>query len=102
MGVVELRYSPACGVTWGRFTPATVPVTLGKPGPWRIHVTAVRETTPARVEPFDTSYSGYPVYGNVLHSTTTCVHAEAYFSGPGWHSIADRTACYRGATGVHP
>lgn len=33
VGLIELRYAPRCGVSWGRFTPAPQGPAITKPGP---------------------------------------------------------------------
>jgi hypothetical protein len=102
VGLIELRYSPRCGVSWGRFTPAPAAPPITQRGPHTIHVLVVREESPPRIEPFALRYTGLPVFGNVLNSTRVCVRAEAYFSGPWWREQPSRTGCYRGRTPVHP
>jgi len=99
VGVVELRYSPRCGVSWPRFTPADPRyAAVAKPGPVEAHLSVVAEDD--HVETFSVQYVGLPVFGNVLNSTRTCVRAEVYLTGPGWRSATGRTACFRGRTEV--
>lgn len=96
-GIIELRYSPQCGVSWPRFTPADPRYsTITHPGPIEAHVTVIPEGNEAGAVTFSTKYVGLPVFGNVINSLATCVRAEAYLSGPGWKSTTGKTACYKG------
>jgi hypothetical protein len=99
VGVVELRYSPKCGVSWPRFTPADPGyVATAEPGPAEAHLSVV--DAEGHTETFSVRYVGLPVFGNVLNSTRTCVRAEVDLSGPGWRSATGRTGCFRGETEV--
>lgn len=97
VGVAELRYSPRCGVSWPRFTPADPRyATITRPGPITVHLMVVPDGDRAGGVAFSQRYVGLPVFGNVLGSTRTCVRAQAYLTGPGWRSTTGATACYRG------
>jgi hypothetical protein len=97
VGIVELRYSPRCGVSWPRYTPADPRYsTIDRPGPMEAHVTVIPDSNQAGAVTFSTKYVGLPVFGNVINSLATCVRAEAYLKGPGWQSTVGKTACYKG------
>lgn len=97
-GVIELRFSPRCGVSWPRFTPADPRYsTINRPGPIEAHVSVVPGDNQAGAVTFSMKYVGLPVFGNVINSLTSCVRAEAYFSGPSWRSTTGKTACYKGS-----
>ncbi|WP_410625907.1 helix-turn-helix domain-containing protein [Amycolatopsis sp. cmx-8-4] len=97
-GVIELRFSPRCGVSWPRFTPADPRYsTINRPGPIEAHVSVVPVDNQAGAVTFSMKYVGLPVFGNVINSLATCVRAEAYFSGPSWQSTTGKTACYKGS-----
>lgn len=97
VGVVELRYSPRCGVSWPRFTPADPRyATITRPGPVTVHLMVVPDQDRAGGVAFSQRYVGLPVFGNVIGSTRNCVRAQAYLTGPGWRSTTGVTACYRG------
>jgi hypothetical protein len=100
VGLLELRYSPRCGVAWGRITPGPSAPTISRPGPVQFHIEAVRPADGAK-QPFEAVYIGMVSYGNVLHSTGQCVFVSAYFFGPGWTSPPSKTNCFRGTTGQH-
>lgn len=103
VGVVELRYSPRCGVSWPRFTPGDPRfATIDAQGPVEAHLTAGPDDDPGRAQEFSTRYSGLPVFGNVVNSTRQCVRARARLTGPGWSTTDGVTACYRGMTPVSP
>jgi Protein of unknown function (DUF2690) len=101
VGALELRYSPSCGVAWGRITPGPSAPKIAMPGPVRFHIDAVRPGD-GSTEPFEAVYIGLSSFGNVLRSTGSCVAASAYFLGPGWQQPPTRTGCFRGATAVEP
>jgi helix-turn-helix protein/uncharacterized protein DUF2690 len=95
VGVVELRYSPRCGVSWPRFTPADPRyAAVAEPGPVEAHLSVIADD--GHGEDFSVRYVGLPVFGNVLNSTRDCVRAEVYLSGPDWRSATGRTGCFRG------
>ncbi|SCL29639.1 Protein of unknown function [Micromonospora nigra] len=101
VGTVELRYAPACGVSWPRF----VPVPGGAdvvPRPARIQLAVTDGDQPTRVADFAMDYGGISTFGNLLTSTKTCVYAQVQLSGAGWRSAVGRTGCWRGATEVRP
>ena len=98
VGLLELRYSPACGVAWARFTLSDRPQTL-PPGDVTALLTVSRPADGAKA-PFRIPLTGPPVFGNVLNSTVNCVSAEVTLSGPGWTSPTARTGCYRGRVAV--
>lgn len=99
IGLLELRYSPRCGVAWGRFTPGALAPPITKPGPMEIHVDVYRPDDGVE-HLYETVYIGLPVYGGVLHSSAHCVFASAHFFGKGWQVPASRTGCFRGTTGI--
>ncbi|WP_050778034.1 XRE family transcriptional regulator [Micromonospora sp. ATCC 39149] len=101
IGMVELRYSPACGASWPRFMPAPAG-TPTLPRPARVVLTVTDGDTPARSRDFTIDYAGISAYGNLLTSTRSCVWAEVRITGEGWASPPARTGCYRGATQVRP
>ncbi|MEV0005157.1 helix-turn-helix domain-containing protein [Micromonospora sp. NPDC050980] len=101
IGTVELRYAPACGVSWPRF----VPVPGGAdvvPRPARIQLTVTDGDQPTRTADFAMDYGGISTFGNLLTSTKTCVYGQVQLSGAGWRSAVGRTGCWRGATEVRP
>ncbi|WP_410631162.1 DUF2690 domain-containing protein [Amycolatopsis sp. cmx-4-83] len=100
-GVIELRFSPRCGVSWPRFTPADPRYSsINRPGPIEAHVSVVPGDNQAGAVTFSMKYAGLPVFGNVINSLATCVRAEAYFTGPSWQSTTGKTACYKGGFAV--
>ncbi|WP_329007763.1 XRE family transcriptional regulator [Micromonospora rifamycinica] len=101
IGLVELRYSPACGASWPRFMPAPTGAPT-VPRPARVVLAVTDGDTPARSHDFTIDYAGISAYGNLLTSTRTCVWAEVRITGAGWTSPPARTGCYRGATQVRP
>ncbi|MDG4817832.1 helix-turn-helix domain-containing protein [Micromonospora sp. WMMD956] len=101
VGMVELRYSPACGASWPRFMPAPAG-TPAVPRPARVVLTVTDGDAPARSRDFTIDYAGISSYGNLLTSTRSCVWAEVRITGDGWTSPPGRTGCYRGATQVRP
>jgi len=98
VGLVELRYSPRCGVSWGRVSAPPLPAHVSRPGPIRLHIDVVRRD--GRSLPFEDEFAGQGGFGDVLHSTVHCVHASAYFLGPGWAMPPTATGCYRGTTAL--
>ncbi|WP_431907680.1 helix-turn-helix domain-containing protein [Micromonospora carbonacea] len=101
VGMVELRYSPACGASWPRFMPAPAGIPA-VPRPARVVLTVTDGDAPARSRDFTIDYAGISSYGNLLTSTRSCVWAEVRITGDGWTSPPGRTGCYRGATQVRP
>ncbi|WFE96772.1 transcriptional regulator [Micromonospora sp. WMMD987] len=101
VGLVELRYSPACGASWPRFMPAPAGAPT-VPRPARVVLAVTDGDTPARSHDFTIDYAGISAYGNLLTSTRTCVWAEVRITGAGWTSPPARTGCYRGATQIRP
>ncbi|MFC8846289.1 MULTISPECIES: helix-turn-helix domain-containing protein [unclassified Micromonospora] len=101
IGMVELRYSPACGASWPRFMPAPAG-TPTVPRPARVVLTVTDGDAPARSRDFTIDYAGISAYGNLLTSTRSCVWAQVRITGEGWASPPGRTGCYRGATQVRP
>ncbi|WFE60411.1 XRE family transcriptional regulator [Micromonospora sp. WMMD712] len=101
VGMVELRYSPACGASWPRFMPAPAGAPA-VPRPARVVLTVTDGDAPARSRDFTIDYAGISSYGNLLTSTRSCVWAEVRITGDGWTSPPGRTGCYRGATQVRP
>ncbi|MDG4766024.1 DUF2690 domain-containing protein [Solwaraspora sp. WMMD406] len=93
LGVIELRYSPMCGVAWPRFLPYAVErIPYGT----RLHVDVVRPADGARAE-FIAEYAGTGTFGNVLHSTRDCVQAEVRIDMPeNPDGASAQTACFRG------
>ena len=101
VGVVELRYSPRCGASWPRFTPADPRyVTITKPGPITAELTVIAHDQRHTHASFSAPYAGLPVFGNLIDSTRACVHAEVYLHGPGWRTDTGRTACFRGTSAI--
>jgi hypothetical protein len=99
VGVIELRFSPQCGVSWPRFTPSDPRYsTISRPGPIEAHLSVVPGDNQAGAVNFSMRYVGLPVFGNIIHSTKTCVHAEAYLDGPTWRSTTGQTGCFIGST----
>lgn len=96
-GSAELRYSPRCGVAWGRFQPfprAKIPAGSV------IHVNVYRPGTKIFEELFQARYVGAAVYGNVLQSTANCVYSGVAIEAAGRELPMSRTRCFRGATPV--
>lgn len=95
VGLLELRYSPRCGVAWPRFLP------LGDGPPatetTMVHVDVVRPADNRRAA-FAMPYAGTSVFGNVLRNTRHCVIAEArlVLVPEAGAAPSARTACYRG------
>ncbi len=93
VGLIELRYSPVCGVAWPRFEPfklARIPTTAV------VHVDVIRPQTRQLRLPFHAKYVGAAVYGNVMRSTEQCVYAAGRVELAGQHSPESRTHCFRG------
>jgi hypothetical protein len=94
VGLIELRYSPQCGVAWPRFEPfprARIPDTAV------IHTDVVR-VQPENREHFQDPWVGVPIYGNVLRSTEQCVYAAGRIEIAGHVTQESQTHCYRGRT----
>jgi hypothetical protein len=101
IGVVELRYSPRCGASWPRFTPADPRyATIMKPGPIQVELTVTADDEQHTATSFSVRYVGLPVFGNLIDSTATCVRAEVLVHGPGWRSEVGRTGCFRADSAV--
>jgi len=97
-GMVELRYSPLCGVAWPRFEPfpkADIPKSS------TVHVDVVRPQDHNLRLPFQAPYTGVAVYGNVVSSTQRCVFAAGWIDGLATHVPESRTHCFRGRTYEH-
>lgn len=98
IGVIELRYSPRCGASWPRFTPADPRyATITKRGPIDIDLIVIADDPQRTSASFTTRYVGLPVFGNMVNSTVFCVRAQAFLHGPGWRSGIGTTGCFRGA-----
>jgi transcriptional regulator with XRE-family HTH domain len=94
VGLIELRYSPECGVAWPRFEPfpaARIPNTVV------VHTDVVRPKSRTR-ENFQSVWVGVAVYGNVLHSTEQCVYAAGRIETVDQPMPETRTHCFRGRT----
>jgi len=92
-GLVQLRYSPQCGVGWSRFEAfpkAVIPTGAA------IHVDVVRPASHDLRLPFAAPWTGVPVYGNVMVSTSHCVFAAAAIEVGGAALPESRTHCFRG------
>jgi Helix-turn-helix domain/Protein of unknown function (DUF2690) len=101
IGMIELRYSPRCGASWPRFTPADPRyATINKPGPIDIDLAVVVDDPQRTTISFSTRYIGLPVFGNMANSTNHCVIAQASLYGPGWRSSLGSTRCFQGAVAV--
>lgn len=70
LGVAELRYSPACHVVWGRFTPATDSIRLAGSV---VAITAERMRDAPTTTLYQTAYDGQAVFGNILLLDHGCV-----------------------------
>jgi transcriptional regulator with XRE-family HTH domain len=91
VGTLELRASPHCGMSWGRFSPTEAllvlpPVTL---------VIAVERPADGAQAPFSVTYDGQPAYGNMLISRQECVYATLVLQRQGQNSSTFKTACVR-------
>ena len=94
-GSAQLKYSPACGVSWPRFEPFT----RGKiPTHAAIHVDLVRPDDGDQRTAFEAPFVGEPVFGNVLLSTSKCVYAAVRIGGTSTSVPEVHTHCFRGRT----
>jgi len=101
IGMVELRYSPRCGASWPRFTPADPRyATIAKPGPILVELTVTANDDQHTTTSFSVRYVGLPVFGNLIDSSTACVRAEVVVHGPGWRSEVGRTGCFRAESAI--
>jgi hypothetical protein len=98
-GSAQLIYSPHCGVAWARFQPfpdASIPQGA------IVHVDIVRPGSLQVGMRYQASYVGAPIYGNVLHSTVSCVYAAVAIEVLGKALPESHTHCFRGETPVEP
>lgn len=96
-GVAQLKYSPACGVSWPRFeafTRSKIPTNAA------IHTDIVRPDDDNVRSAFDAPFVGAPVFGNVLLSTSKCVYAAVWIEENGKKVPEVHTHCFRGSTYV--
>lgn len=98
VGVYELRSSPLCGTSWGRFVPTSA--LLVNP-PLTVEVDVHRPADNA-INRFHAIYPGenQPVYGNMLISRNECVYAVLILTRKGQPSSAPiQTRCARAPGG---
>jgi hypothetical protein len=90
VGLVLLRYSPACQAAWAKFHPVSG-------APEHKAIVVVEADRPA--DGIKTSFQ-YPlltqVYGDVLLTATGCVRASATVTLPDGTGASGRTACLQG------
>jgi hypothetical protein len=93
LGNVELRYSPHCHATWGRFSPA--PGTTELTGA-KITIVAMREKDRPISTQYEDSYVGLAVFGNLLPIGHGCVRATVTVRTATTQASAT-TACVSGS-----
>lgn len=97
VGLIELRYSPQCGVAWPRFEEFPL---ARVPRGAIVHTDVVRPDTGQFRLPFQQPYVGAPIYGNVMRSTEHCAYAVGRIEASGESAPENRTHCFRGRTAV--
>jgi transcriptional regulator with XRE-family HTH domain len=95
VGLIELRYSPQCGVAWPRFEEFPL---ARIPRGAIVHTDVVRPDTGQFRLPFQQPYIGAPIYGNVMRSTEHCAYAAGRIEVNGESAPESRTHCFRGRT----
>jgi len=93
-GVLDLRYSSACGTSWGRFVPSAI---LPATPQLVIEINLGRPADGAKAL-YRLAYSaGQTTYGNMLMSRNECVYAEVILHRSDKSTTPVRTACRRGS-----
>jgi transcriptional regulator with XRE-family HTH domain len=95
VGLIELRYSPQCGVAWPRFEEFPL---ARIPRGAIVHVDVVRPDADQFRLPFQQPYVGAPIFGNVMRSTEHCTYAAGRIEITGESAPESRTHCFRGRT----
>ncbi len=93
IGVLELRFSAACGTSWGRFAPT---LALGATPPVRLEIDLHR-LADSGAALYGIAYDGQAVYGNMLLSRSECVYAELTVHRGAVTLPTVQTACKRGS-----
>ena len=92
IGVLELRYSAACGTSWGRFTPTSA-LTTTPPLMLQIDLHRPADNGAAL---YQVAYDGQAAFGNMLLSRSECVYAELTIHRGAVTLPTVQTACKRG------
>ena len=90
VGTIELRWSPSCQTGWARFTPAA------GVGPVYASVDLVRPSDGVTTTASVRNGTNWPLYGNQLNGSGSCVYATAYITvdGPNGNvSSSGKTGC---------
>jgi len=82
LGEAELRHSPSCHASWGRFVPSPRLTYLQSNGPIRIRITAHRPATGTLGTPYETVFDGQPAFGNIMLDFEGCIEITVHVEAP--------------------
>jgi hypothetical protein len=82
LGEAQLRHSPGCHASWGRFEPGARLTYLQSTGPVHITITAHRPATGTVGTPYTTAFDGQAAFGNILLDAKGCVEVTIQVDAP--------------------
>lgn len=97
-GLLELRNSPSCGTSWGKFTPQ---LGLSTTPQLTIDLVAHRPADQA-VAPYTIVFPGEGVFGDQLRSTDGCVYVSIVLAREAGDRSVAQTDCVGSATSPSP